>query len=61
MEDRYYWTDEDLEEFQKLCEPLVRFLQNDHKKCNPNSCIIIQWNGATFFPDSNFVPFNVPD
>lgn len=61
MEDRYYWTDKDNEEFEKLCAPLVRFLQDNPEKCNPYSLIIIQWNGATFVPNSAFFPSNVPD
>ncbi len=53
--DKTKWSERDLEEFEKLCAPLVEFLQQRHDK------IIIQWNGVAFMPDSFWFPFKVPD
>ena len=36
------WSKQDFEEFEKLCAPLVKFIQQRHDKCNPYSWIIIQ-------------------
>lgn len=55
------WSEQDHEEFVKLCAPLVEFIQQRHDKCNPYSWIIIQWNGVAFMPDSHWYPFKVPD
>ena len=59
--DKTKWSERDLEEFEKLCAPLVEFIQQRHDKCNPYSWIIIQWNGVAFMPDSFWFPFKVPD
>lgn len=56
-----HWSEEDIKEFEKLCAPLVEFIQQRHDKCNPYSWIIVQWDGVAFMPDSFWFPFNVPD
>lgn len=55
------WTESEIAEFEKLCKPLIDYLQQNHKKCNPYSWIIIQWNGVSFIRDSAFFPVNVLD
>lgn len=55
------WSEHDIKEFEKMCAPLIEFLQKRHDKCNPYSWIIIQWNGVAFMPDSYWFPFKVPD
>ena len=59
--DKTKWSERDLEEFEKLCAPLVEFLQQRPNKYNPYSWIIIQWNGVAFMPDSFWFPFKEPD
>lgn len=54
-------SDEKRDEFEKLCTPLVEFLQKHHSKCNPFSWIIIKGNVIAFMPDSVYCPLKVPD
>ena len=61
MNSEKIWSEQDIKEFEKICTPLVEFLQQRHDKCNPYSWIIIQWNGAAFIPNSLWFPFTVPD
>ena len=51
-------TDEELEEFEELCRPLVEYIQKKH---NPHNWIILQWDGAWLAKDDFSVPFKVPD
>lgn len=60
MDETKYWRDDELDEIEKLCAPLIEFLQR-HDKCTPYSWIIVQWNGVTFMPESIWLPFKVPD
>ena len=57
------WTDAELDEFGKLCAPLVKYLQTNHKRIvAPYSAILIQWDGALLLREGAvFVPFTVPD
>ena len=51
-------TDEELDEFEELCKPLIEYLQTKH---NPHTWIILQWNGAWLAKDDFSIPFKVPD
>ena len=59
------WTDAELDEFEKLCAPLVKYLQTNHKRCDLYSVIIVQWDGvllATGTSGGNvYFPFKTPD
>jgi len=57
------WTDAELDEFEKLCAPLVKYLQTNHKRIvAPYSAILIQWDGALLLPEGAvYVPFKVSD
>lgn len=52
------WSATDIEEFEKLCAPLVKFLQT---KCHPHAHILIDWDRAVLVKDVRGVGFEVPD
>ena len=52
------WSDADIEEFEKLCAPLVEFLQT---KYHPHAHILIDWDRAVLVKDVRGVGFKVPD
>lgn len=52
------FTKEEIEEFKKLCEPLVDFI---YKHGSPHSKIIIEMDGAEFIDGTIGVPFEIRD
>ena len=56
------WSESELDEIKKLCSPLVKYLQSNHKRCNIYSAIIVMYDGVLFAPNDNlYFPFKVPD
>ena len=57
------WSEEELNELENLCAPLVKYLQTNHKRIvAPYSAILIQWDGALLLPKGAvYIPFKVPD
>ena len=51
-------SDDELDELEKMCAPLVEYLQT---KCNQHSWIIVQWEGVAFIQDSAWLPFSIRD
>lgn len=64
MEKFEEWSKEELDEFENLCAPLVKYLQTN-KRCDLYSAIIVQWDGvllATGISGGNvYFPFKTPD
>lgn len=58
MDEKYYWTDADREEFERLVAPLIEFLQT---KCHPHMSVIVEYDQATLVEDKLGVGFKVPD
>ena len=50
----------DVEEFEKLCRPIVEHMQKHTEKFSPHSTIIITVDGAKLVSDEIFVPFKLP-
>ncbi|MBR1806379.1 MAG: hypothetical protein IJ774_08350 [Selenomonadaceae bacterium] len=57
MDEKYYWTDVDCEEFERLTKPLIDFLQT---KCHPHMSIIVEYDRASLVEVRSAV-FKVPD
>lgn len=58
------WSDAELEELENLCAPLVKYLQTNHKRCNPFSAVIVMWDSVIFAGGEGgniYFPFKVPD
>ena len=51
-------SDEKRDEFEKLCKPLVEFLQ---RKCDMHCWIIVKGNVIVFLCDRGHLPLKVPD
>lgn len=49
---------EKIEEFHKLCEPLIEYLREN---LTPHDCIIIRDGGAEIFSGKMFVPFKLSE
>ena len=61
MNESKMWNEAELDEFEKLCAPLVKYLQENHKKIiPPYSAIIIRWDGVFLAPEGIEIPFKVP-
>lgn len=52
------WSEQDQQEFEKLCAPVVEFIQ---RKFHPHTRIIIDWDRASIFEEQFGLPFQVPD
>lgn len=63
MENKFEeWSKSELNEIEKLCTPLVKYLQTNHKRCNIYSTIIVMYDGVLFAGGDNvYFPFKVPD
>ena len=59
------WSEEELNELENLCAPLVKYLQTNHKRCDIYSAIIIQYDSALIATGTGggnvYLPFTVPD
>lgn len=58
------WSDAELAELEKLCAPLVKYLQTNHKRCNIYSAIIVMYDSVLFAGGDGgnvYFPFKVPD
>lgn len=53
------WSEQEIEEFRKLCAPLVEYIQK--KYGSPHHRIIIDWSSAVLIADFLGVGFNPPD
>lgn len=59
MDDERYWSDEDCDEFKKLCMPMVEFLRKNY---GSHAWAIIQYDRADLVEDVMAgVEFDVPD
>jgi len=47
------------EEFEKVCRPVVEFLQKRY--CTPHHRVIIDWDSAVIVQDIRGIPFKCPD
>ena len=56
-----YWADADIDEFEKLCRPIVEHMQKHIERFDPHSTIIIAVDGAKLVRDEISVPFALPD
>lgn len=59
------WRESELNEIEKLCAPLVKYLQTNHKRCGIHGAIIVMYDGVLFAGDDEggnvYFPFKVPD
>ena len=50
-----------LEAFEKICRPVVKYMQEHTEQFSPHSTIIITVDGAKLVSDEMFVPYELPD
>lgn len=58
MTDRHDLSELDIEEFEKICRPVVEYIQ---EKWHPHTRIIIDWDRAVICEEQMGIPFQVPD